>query len=96
MGASIISNSSQAAADAVRAESDAIEARALSFRYGDRQALSDVTFSIARGEIFGFLGPNGGGKTTLFKLLSTLTPIQTGSARLFGHDLAATVLLLAE
>src|ERR1700722_20722251 len=88
MGASIISNSSQAAADAVRAESDAIEARALSFRYGDREALSDVTFSIARGEIFGFLGPNGGGKTTLFKLLSTLTPIQTGSARLFGHDLA--------
>ncbi len=88
MTASIISNSSQAAADAIRAESDAIEARGLSFRYGDRQALSEVTFSIARGEIFGFLGPNGGGKTTLFKLLSTLTPIQSGSARLFGHDLA--------
>ncbi len=88
MSASIISNSSQVAADAIRAESDAIEARALGFRYGDREALYEVTFSIARGEIFGFLGPNGGGKTTLFKLLSTLAPIQSGRARLFGHDLA--------
>src|SRR5208337_1184726 len=83
-----ISNPSPSAADAIRAESGAIEARALGFRYGDREALTDVTFSIARGEIFGFLGPNGGGKTTLFKLLSTLAPIQSGSARLFGDDLA--------
>jgi ABC-2 type transport system ATP-binding protein len=66
----------------------AIEANALGFHYGDREALSDVTFSITRGEIFGFLGPNGGGKTTLFKLLSTLAPIQSGSARLFGQDLS--------
>jgi ABC-2 type transport system ATP-binding protein len=88
MSASTISNSSPAAIDALRAESSAIEARALGFRYGDREALHEVTFSIARGEIFGFLGPNGGGKTTLFKLLSTLAPIQSGSARLFGHDLA--------
>ena len=88
MSASTISNRSQAADDAIRDESGAIDARALGFRYGDRQALGDVTFSIARGEIFGFLGPNGGGKTTLFKLLSTLVPIQSGSARMFGHDLA--------
>src|ERR1700683_4320432 len=88
MSASTISNSSPAAIDALRAESSAIEARALGFRYGDREALHEVTFSIARGEIFGFLGPNGGGKTTLFKLLSTLAPIQSGSARLFGHALA--------
>src|SRR5580693_751443 len=88
MNASTISHSSQTAADAIRAESIAIEAHAIGFRYGDREALSGVTFSIARGEIFGFLGPNGGGKTTLFKLLSTLAPIQSGSARLFGHDLA--------
>src|SRR5258706_10300013 len=66
----------------------AIEATSLSFRYGDREALSDVNFQIARGEIFGFLGPNGGGKTTLFKLLSTLVPIQSGIARMLGHDLA--------
>ncbi|HYK63394.1 MAG TPA: ABC transporter ATP-binding protein [Patescibacteria group bacterium] len=84
----ISSHSSRAVAAAIRAEPSAIDASALSFSYGDRQALNDVTFSIARGEIFGFLGPNGGGKTTLFKLLSTLAPIQSGSARLFGQDLA--------
>jgi ABC-2 type transport system ATP-binding protein len=84
----VSSHSSRSVAAAIRTEPSAIDASALSFRYGDRQALSDVTFSIARGEIFGFLGPNGGGKTTLFKLLSTLAPIQSGSARLFGQDLA--------
>ncbi len=88
MSVSTLSNPAQTADRALRPESDAIEARALGFRYGDRQALRDVTFSIARGEIFGFLGPNGGGKTTLFKLLSTLAPIQSGGARMFGHDLA--------
>ncbi len=88
MSASTISNPSQTAGDAIRADSGAIDARALGFRYGDREALINVTFSIARGEFFGFLGPNGGGKTTLFKLLSTLAPIQSGSARMFGHDLA--------
>ena len=88
MSASTISSPSQTAKDAIRTGSDAIGAAALSFHYGDRAALDGVTFAIARGEIFGFLGPNGGGKTTLFKLLSTLVPIQTGSARMFGHDLA--------
>ena len=88
MTASTISNPTQTKPDAIRVVSAAIDARALGFRYGDREALNDVTFAIARGEIFGFLGPNGGGKTTLFKLLSTLAPVQTGSARLFGHDLA--------
>jgi ABC-2 type transport system ATP-binding protein len=88
MTASTISNPTQTKPDVIRVASAAIDARALGFRYGDREALDDVTFAIARGEIFGFLGPNGGGKTTLFKLLSTLAPIQTGSARLFGHDLA--------
>jgi ABC-2 type transport system ATP-binding protein len=88
MTASTISNPTQTKPDAIRVASAAIEASALGFRYGDREALNDVTFAIARGEIFGFLGPNGGGKTTLFKLLSTLAPIQTGSARLFSQDLA--------
>jgi ABC-2 type transport system ATP-binding protein len=88
VSASTISNPSQTADDAIRGESGALDVRALGFRYGDREALSNVTFSIALGEFFGFLGPNGGGKTTLFKLLSTLVPIQSGSARMFGHDLA--------
>lgn len=66
----------------------AVDVSAVSFSYGERPALHDVSFSIARGEIFGLLGPNGGGKTTLFKLLSTLVPLQSGQVRILGHDLA--------
>ncbi len=88
MGASIISNQTEPAGDAASVRSPAIEANGLGFRYGERVALSEVSFAVARGEIFSFLGPNGGGKTTLFKLLSTLTPIQSGIARMLGHDLA--------
>jgi ABC-2 type transport system ATP-binding protein len=59
----------------------------LAHRYGERQALSSVTLRIGRGEIFGLLGPNGGGKTTLFKVLSTLlTPI-SGRVSILDHDL---------
>ncbi len=65
----------------------ALEASGVSFFYGERQALKEVSFSIARGEIFGFLGPNGGGKTTLFKVLSTLVPCQQGIIRMLGRDL---------
>src|SRR5579862_163477 len=65
----------------------ALEVDGLSFSYGERKALSNVSFSIARGEIFGFLGPNGGGKTTLFKVLSTLVPCQQGIIRMLGRDL---------
>ena len=50
----------------------AIEIRGLSHSYGTRAALQDVSFQVARGTIFGLLGPNGGGKTTLFRILSTL------------------------
>jgi ABC-2 type transport system ATP-binding protein len=69
-------------------DAPALQALGLCFRYGERTALDSVSFEVARGEIFGFLGPNGGGKTTLFKLLSTLVPLQAGSARLLGHDLS--------
>ncbi len=69
-------------------QAPALEADSLCFSYGDRKALGDVSFAIARGEMFGFLGPNGGGKTTLFRLLSTLIPIQSGRARVLGRDLA--------
>jgi len=64
-----------------------LETSGLGYRYGDRVALDDVSIAIAPGEIFGFLGPNGGGKTTLFRLLSTLVPLQSGSAQILGHDL---------
>jgi ABC-2 type transport system ATP-binding protein len=72
---------------AAAADAPVLEASGLSFNYGERQALRDVSFAIGRGEIFGFLGPNGGGKTTLFKILSTLVPSQRGSVRVLGHDL---------
>ena len=60
----------------------------LTHRYGEREALAGVTLRIARGEIFGLLGPNGGGKTTLFKILATLLVPTHGQVMIFGHDLA--------
>jgi ABC-2 type transport system ATP-binding protein len=65
----------------------AVEVRALRHRYGDREALKGIDFTVRRGEIFGLLGPNGGGKTTLFRILSTLTIPSQGSASLFGRVL---------
>jgi ABC-2 type transport system ATP-binding protein len=64
----------------------AVQALNLSHHYGDRKALSNVAFDVKRGEIFGLLGPNGGGKTTLFKILSTAFPPSDGSAKIFGFD----------
>jgi ABC-2 type transport system ATP-binding protein len=66
----------------------AIAAQGVEFSYGDRRALHGLDFRIAPGEIFGFLGPNGGGKTTLFRILATLSPPAAGSIQVFGADLA--------
>ncbi len=60
----------------------------LTHRYGERAALAGVTLRIGGGEIFGLLGPNGGGKTTLFKILATLLVPTGGQVTIFGHDLA--------
>lgn len=65
----------------------AVEVDGLHHHYGSREALAGISLEISRGEIFGLLGPNGGGKTTLFKILSTLMPATGGSVRIFGHDL---------
>jgi ABC-2 type transport system ATP-binding protein len=59
---------------------------ALTHRYGERTALKNVSFQVAKGEIFGLLGPNGGGKTTLFRVLSTLVAPSEGSVYMFGVD----------
>jgi len=59
----------------------------LTHRYGDRVALDRVSLRIAPREIFGLLGPNGGGKTTLFRILSTLVRPSDGSASILGLDL---------
>ncbi|MFQ5881891.1 MAG: ATP-binding cassette domain-containing protein [Candidatus Methylomirabilales bacterium] len=66
----------------------AVEVEGLRHVYGTREALAGVTFTVPRGEILGFLGPNGGGKTTLFNILSTLVSVTGGRVRVFGHDLA--------
>src|SRR5277367_5159305 len=65
-----------------------LEVQNLSYRYGERQALKSLSFNVEKGEIFGFLGPNGGGKTTTFKILSTLYSCKPGEASMFGMDLA--------
>jgi ABC-2 type transport system ATP-binding protein len=66
--------------------SPAVEVENLVCRYGQRVALRGISFSVAPGEIFGLLGPNGGGKTTLFRVLATLFDPDEGSARVFGLD----------
>ena len=66
----------------------AVRADGVSFVYGTRRALDNLSLEIRVGELFAVLGPNGGGKTTLFRLLSTLVPPQAGSLAVFGHDLA--------
>lgn len=63
-----------------------IEVEHLAHFYGSRQAIQDVSFTVRKGEIFGLLGPNGGGKTTLFEILSTLIVPTSGRARVFGQD----------
>ncbi len=64
----------------------AIEFNNVSYNYGSRKALQGVTFRVAKGEIFGLLGPNGGGKTTLFRILCTLLKPATGSCSVAGRD----------
>ena len=60
----------------------------LSHQYGSRLALSNVSFEVKAGEIFGLLGPNGGGKSTLFRILSTMMVPTGGRAEISGHDVA--------
>lgn len=64
----------------------AIEATDLTKRFGDFVAVDHVSFRIPRGEIFGFLGSNGCGKTTTMKMLTGLLPASEGTAKLFGRE----------
>lgn len=67
----------------------AIRVQSLSHNYGERRALDTVSLEVQRGEVFGLLGPNGGGKTTLFRVLSTLLPVQSGEVQLLGRSVAS-------
>ncbi len=67
-------------------DSIAIEAHGLTMRFGDFVAVDQVNFRISRGEIFGFLGSNGCGKTTTMKMLTGLLPASEGDALLFGKS----------
>ena len=68
------------------ADDIAIEAKDLTMRFGDFVAVDHVSFRIRRGEIFGFLGSNGCGKTTTMKMLTGLLEASEGQAWLFGHQ----------
>jgi ABC-2 type transport system ATP-binding protein len=63
-----------------------VDVEGLTHRYGERAALDGVAFSVRAGEVFGLVGPNGGGKTTLFKILSTALVPTSGTARVAGID----------
>jgi len=65
-----------------------IEARALTRRFGSFTAVNAITFHVNRGEVFGFLGANGAGKTTAIRMLIGLLAPTSGSATVAGHDVA--------
>ncbi len=68
-------------------DAPAIDARALTKRFGDFTAAHDVSFSVGRGQIFGLLGPNGAGKSTTFKMLCGLLTPSAGTGAVAGFDL---------
>jgi ABC-type multidrug transport system ATPase subunit len=63
-----------------------IDARGLNKFFGKNHVVQDLSLSVRRGEIFGFLGPNGSGKTTVIKMLTGLLPLTSGSAQVEGLD----------
>ena len=65
-----------------------IEVTGLTKYYGPIAAIEDVTFSVAKGEIIGFLGPNAAGKTTTMRILTGFSPPTRGSATVAGFDIA--------
>jgi ABC-2 type transport system ATP-binding protein len=63
-----------------------IEASGISKKFGDTQALKDISFDVSEGEIFGFIGPDGAGKTTLFRIITTLLIPDEGNLEVLGLD----------
>jgi ABC-type multidrug transport system ATPase subunit len=71
--------------------SDAVSAQGLTKRFGETKALDGVSCDIRTGELFGFIGPDGAGKTTLFRILATLLLPSAGTARVLGEDVVAGI-----
>ena len=68
---------------------NAIEVNNVSKHYGKIQALKDVSFSVQKGEVFGLIGPDGAGKTTMFRILCTLLKSENGTATVDGYDVVS-------
>jgi ABC-2 type transport system ATP-binding protein len=63
-----------------------LEIKKISKKYGDQDALIDVSFSLKKGDIVGFLGPNGAGKTTLMKIITSIIKPDSGDITINGCD----------
>ena len=68
-------------------EDNIIDVNNFEYFFGEVKAVDNISFTVKEGEIFSFLGPNGAGKSTVINVLTTLLPIQKGSARIAGYDL---------
>ncbi|MCP4716874.1 MAG: ABC transporter ATP-binding protein [Deltaproteobacteria bacterium] len=66
---------------------NAIEVEHLTKTYGPARGIKDISFSVRQGEVMGFLGPNGSGKTTTMRILTCFFPPTSGTARISGHDI---------
>lgn len=64
-----------------------IEIKHISFSYNQNEVLKDITFNVHKGDYLGLIGPNGGGKTTLLKIMSGLLTPSQGTVQLFGHNI---------
>lgn len=71
-----------------RRDDDAIVVEGLTKRYGDLQAVNEVSFTVRIGEVFAFLGPNGAGKTTTVEIIETIRTATSGSVSVLGMDVA--------
>src|SRR5512142_593614 len=64
-----------------------VEVDKITKRFGDFCAVDNLSFTVEHGEVFGLLGPNGAGKSTLIRMLTTLVPPSSGTARILGFDI---------
>src|SRR6201993_3520100 len=64
-----------------------VEVEKLTKRFGNFTAVDSLNFAVEHGEVFGLLGPNGAGKSTLIRMLTTLVPPTSGTARVHRHDI---------